>query len=407
MLGATPSAISAWLAAGPDLRDRPDELVALVAGVIAFLFPYGVRSVWSSEPRTYSLGPRGRDRLAECVASGRVASLSLESDPSRATPTRATAFVNLGAGPRPGSPITLGLQLDRSAAGGLMQAAPEVTDFVRRWFGRLEAAAAFVSDRPGDHFLVTAYEQQPGRGAVTSWASARRHARGVFWAMGLGPELCGALGGRDRALREAPVPIVAAVGEGVWLQASVVPPADLGVLERLAAYLAPVLTWTAADLLATEEEDRRAAARTRAMAPQQQAGTAPPGGAPPPPAGAPPPAASRARPRRAVPMRVLGDLEVDAGLNLYLAAPTTSEQRRAVERAVAAWYAEGFGGAFGGAGFHDIGGPSVDEPGAVMRWHVDFGSTDPPRALLALRERLGGLADVKVVRLVVGTEHAQ
>ena len=110
------------------------------------------------------------------------------------------------------------------------------------------------------------------------------------------------------------------------------------------------------------------------------------------------------RERKAVPIRGLRDAGVDVALNVYLAGPPTASQLTYLVAMVQRWYADRSEGKFGGDGFHDLMGPTVD--GRVVRWQSDLGSADGARALRELARRLAELPNVTVQRLVLGTEVA-
>jgi hypothetical protein len=72
--------------------------------------------------------------------------------------------------------------------------------------------------------------------------------------------------------------------------------------------------------------------------------------------------------------------------------------------ALQVWYEDGFEGGFGGGGFHDIAGPTVD--GRIVRWQADLGSADGEHAIKELARRLAAQREVTVRRLVLGTDGA-
>jgi hypothetical protein len=49
-----------------------------------------------------------------------------------------------------------------------------------------------------------------------------------------------------------------------------------------------------------------------------------------------------------------------------------------------------------------LNGPSLD--GAVLRWSIDFGSSDALAAVHALAQRLANLPEVTVTEVALGTE---
>lgn len=402
--------VTAWLAGPPGLRGEAELLTVLLDDLLRLLRPYGIRSVWTSEPRIYRTGSRGRALLAEALADGRVEGLVLDNRPVVAEAGSANAHLRLGPSSEPDLAFLMTIVVRPALMNSPAQIAAQLTGFLLRWLGPLRAAAAFISyswiqdgRRVGDQPLRTAYEEEHGLPTLISWSALRRYARGAFWGTGLGPDLCAQLGGQVRVLREAPVALARPVDKGVWLQLSDSPPAEPAALAHLAAFLAPLLTWTREDVLAVESEAHGEEAIAKLIRSTSVKATAflPPAPTPETADASPAPLSSASQ---AVPIRGLRDLEPETGLNVYLAAPPTPAQRATMETAMEAWYREGFNGHFGGTGFHDLTGPTVD--GRVMRWHADFGSADARHAIRSLARRLAELPGATVERLVVGTEHA-
>lgn len=388
-----PPQLIAWLGGSPALTGDGDRLLALLDDVLTLARPYGVDSVWSSEPRTYRLTPRGRDALRQSLAAGRPESLIVASDP-RVRTTGVIADLTLGSREFPGTARQVSVRLTPPTSWDAT--ATQLVEFVQRWFAPLGAAAAFVSAfRFGDAAAqddpsVTAHERGPDRHALwTVWPALPRYLRGVFWGNGLGAGLCARLGGPERSLADAPVALARRLGDGVWLQLPGAPPAAREDLARLGDYLTPLLHWTKADVAPLAPPQPPTPSR------QRPAAGAPPAGG-----------SSRSAQGRAVMVRLAGELGPDVALNVTLAASPTDEQRAAIETAVNAWYHAGFEGAFpsaiGQGVFHDLIGPSSD--GTVLRWQADLGSADVERAIRVLAERLGAVPGVPVRRLVVGTE---
>jgi hypothetical protein len=400
--GARAPIVTAWLGAAPELRARADVLVGLVDSVLALVEPWGVESVSTSEPHTYRLSPRGRAQLARALADGRVDDLVLASplpapSPGQGVAAGAVASVFPGGGRSVGALGSVGIRLAVGPGGGVAETTARLVAFLRQWFAAIDASAAFVSlltwerfpgggaaawRQVGDAPELTALEREPDRGTLEPGPAVRRFARGAFWGTGLGRELCARLGGRERVLQEAPVPLRQALGEGVWLQVSEAPPAEAAALARLAAYMAPLLNWTRSDVRAL----------VGAVRP-------PPVDRAPQPAATPPRPAARAR----VPVRWLESIEEsEIGLNVYLTTEPDREQLVRLRDAVEAWYAANAGGALAGKGFQLLGGPSVD--GVVVRWSADLGAADPLAAVADLARRLASLPGPEVTRLEVGTE---
>jgi len=264
-----------------------------------------------------------------------------------------------------------------------------IVTFTKRWFVRLNAASGFVSRRPqnlmigADHYMVTAHESERRSGQVRDWPELVRYARGAFWGNALGAELCERLGGVDRVLREAPAAVAEPLGGGVWLQLSGLPPVEPEELSRLTEYLKPILSWTRRDL--DELRDTR------------------PPGEPLPESDAPPPGSP------SVPVEVTQLLDPSIALNIHLRETPTKKQQAIVESALDAWFRFGSEGGFG-LRFHWMSQPTWmrestgDGSGAVVRCWADPGSADFTAAIDDLARRLGGLADTKVLRLIVGQE---
>jgi len=106
--------------------------------------------------------------------------------------------------------------------------------------------------------------------------------------------------------------------------------------------------------------------------------------------------------RHAVRVRRLRRLEIDSALNIKLADPPTLLQQAIVEEVVDRWYEDGAEHGFGDGHLHYLNGPSLD--GAVLRWSIDFGSSDALAAVHALAQRLANLPEVTVTEVALGTE---
>lgn len=380
------STLTVWLAGAPE-RARDGALTAsLVEDLLTLLQPHGVTGVWTSEPRTYRASPRGLAQLRAAIEVGRVTSVVMSAEPGR-TAGDATGRVDFTSRQQYLPAVQVGARI--AAPGAAIGAMVEpLAQFVQRWAERLEAGAAFLSTDPDDGFLQTRYERERLQGTVFNWAAVRRYARGVFWGMLLGPDLCGVLGGLERVQAEAPVDEARRLGEGLWLQVSAVPPPPEDALQRLEAYLQPLLGWTRDDL-------------TRLGQPRPTPGEArPPGTSI--VSMARPQGTRRERVRPHVSVQYLGPVGVDTGLHVHLAAPPSASEREVLVRLVGDWYTAGVLGQFGGAGFHDLMGPS--EEATVLHWRIDLGSADGPRAIHDLAARLGALPSPGIERLVVGTE---
>jgi hypothetical protein len=213
------------------------------------------------------------------------------------------------------------------------------------------------------------------------------------------------IGGRERVLHDAPVEIARAVNDGVWLQVSNGIPTE-HALARLAAYLSPVLDWAASDILAANAEgrDRRTAARRETavddLSPLVMEAMAQ--------ARAEVTTDASVAVRKAVPIRglheFLDELSVDVAIKIQLDQPPTREQLARLMATLYVWYEAGFQGEFGGKGFHDLTGPTID--GRVVRWHADLGSADGKRAIKELAGRLARVKDPAIRRLALGTDSA-
>lgn len=409
-----PPWVSAWIAGPPALRDQPELLVSLTDDLLSLLAPFPIGPIYSSEPREYRLTTRGRSSLANAIRADRINTLVFATSPQPPLTTglnRATALLALSSRQNGDQSTQLQLQLRPADPARFAPLARQVIDFVTRWFAELGAASAFVSTynvtvngEIGDSPVVTAHERR--RGAIaTGWTASCRYIRGAFWGTGLGSELCARLGGRERVLHDAPVEIARAVNDGVWLQVSNGIPAE-DALVRLAAFLSPVLDWAASDILGANAEGRRQWEATRpetaaddlspllleamAQARAQVSTEASVAG------------------RNAVPIRGLGqfldELGVDVAINIQLSEPPTRQQLAQLMATLYVWYEAGFQGEFGGKGFHDLTGPTID--GRVVRWHADLGSADGERAVKELAGRLARVRHLTVRRLVLGTDSA-
>lgn len=398
----TPGAagLTAWLGGPPGILVGGDLVVSLLGDLIEIMRPYGVWEIGTSEPRTYGLSSRAQGQLAEALKAGRITDLGFVGgsvfDPWGGP--QVSVQVSLRSPYGNYFATTVGLDIRRLTQAEAVTAAPILAELITRWFAPLQAAAAFVSDRPEDAAIITVHERSERRGSLLTWPAIGHFLRGVFWGMGLGPSLCARLGGRGRVLVEAPVAVARTIGEGVWLQVTPEPPAGEAALARLAAYLKSLLHWTPAERRAlrptssststTSETEADSLVSTpqreRDPALGREAGT-------------------RVTRGREVPISIIELIDPDVCLNVYLRAAPSRSQQDAVERAMATWYERGFEGQFGRAGFHSLSGPTVD--GRVMRWSVDLGSADSQRALEALAHSLGRLSSPRVQRVVVGTEH--
>jgi hypothetical protein len=74
--------VTGWIGAPPELRAETDVVNSLMDELIELVRSFGIDTVHSSEPRTYSLGPKGRANLAAAIAGRRPDTLIL----SDATP---------------------------------------------------------------------------------------------------------------------------------------------------------------------------------------------------------------------------------------------------------------------------------------------------------------------------------
>jgi hypothetical protein len=407
-----PLGVSGWLAFPPTLRQQDIPLLLrLIEDIDTLLRPYPIGEIYSSEPRFYGRTPRGRRALAASVRAGRVGSL-IWTTPSRGpggpgltriTDAQCTLSLHSTIFPAAAGSIAIVIQPGKQAAyPGLVE---QVMTFLTTWFDPLNAASAFVSHygiivrrgEVGDHAQITRYERTSSSGTVSGWGAVRRYVRGVFWGMGLGPDLCNQLGGPAAVLHNAPMSRAWPLGTGVWLQASDEPPGAEADLARLATYIQPLLG-TAADIRQADAEDLACwheSHRTDSddlAAIFEEAATIPHAPVP----------SSKPRQKR-VPirgLRALLDLEVGAALNGHLERPPTRPQLVRLVATMQAWYEEGFSGAFGGSGFHSLTGPTADA--RVIRWDADLGSADAELAVRALALRLASLPDVKVTRLVLG-----
>jgi hypothetical protein len=363
-----------WMAMHPGIASDASQLLHIIESVFGILRPYGCRSVWTSEPRTYAMGETGRRGLADGLQAARIRQAVLS------TPERGISGM-LDLTPKLVPRAGLTVRATDGEDGRLATALLGEIALIEEWFPRTDAAMAFISLDDQDWYLQTAHEAELGQGALVTWQGVRHFLRGVFWGLALGPDLCEQLGGKESVLNEAPVPVARRLGNGVWLQASKKPDPDSRLLSSLRNYLAPLLSWTRADT-----------------------------GALPTPPVATEPARSpaihrRSRPRtvRRIHIEFMKNAGIDTGLMVYFAAPPPATQVTAIERLVGEWYGDGLMGAFGGSGFHELTGPTVH--GTVMRWRVDFGSSNPRVAVRWLAEELASFSEPSSIeRIVVGTK---
>lgn len=381
--------LTAWLIAPPELARNSPALRDLWSDLLEFAGPYRVDSFWTSAPKTYGNTPTGRAQLTDALAGGRAPTLIFRGYRASPSPGVLDTILSLRALEYADLAVKLEIAVSWSRAVE-WTAAGELIDLIRRWFARVRAAAASISDRQGDSARVTPHELQPRRRALVTWDALNFYARGAAWAMGLGPGLCARLGGPERVLAEAPVPLREPLGQGVWLQCSSSPFEDYApVLTRLEAYLHPLLDWTRDDPLVQWPRWGPPVPETEPTAPSARGQVR----------------LTSAAAARPVPLEYLPDVELDTGLNVYLAAPPSERQVERLRDLVGRWYGEGVTGGFGGVGLHDLGGPTVD--GSVLRWRVDFGSADPEVAIDALARELGAATDLRVERLLIGVEHVE
>ncbi|MFN8526488.1 MAG: hypothetical protein U0821_25585 [Chloroflexota bacterium] len=274
-----------------------------------------------------------------------------------------------------------------------------MSELIRDPFRQYPCAAALVSDRPMDFGITTSWEGDRRVHVPVTRSELSRLGRGCFWGTGLGAGLCERLGGVERVLAEAPAPIKLRGREGVWLQLSELPPAPARALEELQRYLAPILDWTDAEIMAGRPRSREFAGtayvpeKTRAEHAAERA--------------------ARKHRDAAPPIEYVPDLAEDATapqdvtLNLYFAAPLNEPGLAQMEAVIEAWFGAGLDGAFpydedGPSGMHQVDGPSID--GAVLRYTIDFGSADADAAIQDLAERLAECESLHALQIVVGTE---
>jgi len=389
--------ITAWLAGPPHLKNEPVLLMALIDDLLEMFQPYDVKFVHSGEPRNYRLTPKGRAALFDLLSERRTDLLQVgsETGPVRYDAPEqgvASSFIWFGSTSDPRSVVTIGLSIARRS-GSRSEVLAEILTFVKRWFVRMEASAAFVSwtalrDRwygdgtagngPTEHEREK--HRQEGIGNLFEWPVLTRYARGAFWGNGLGPQLCERLGGRARVLREAPVPIAEPLGEGVWLQLSGEPPPPEDELARLKEYLAPLLNWGKQDIDALLPPV--APAMLRPPLPRVPPSTTP------------------------IPFRFVQDSETDVVLNLHLRRRPSPNEQAAVEAAIRNWRRDAEEGFFGDSDFHYVGEPSLDRQNHMLRWSADLGRVQPMEAIERLALRLGAVPLGAITELVIGQEEA-
>jgi hypothetical protein len=371
-----PPRVCAWLGAAPELATRPEALFAIVQELIGLVQPIPIDAVFTSEPRSYRITPNGLHALETALAMRRIESL-LFSSPSGPPPyvTSADVMIYLGASddsePRPAN-IGIGFVLpDPADREPVVQ---RLAAFVQRWAATLEVASAFVSTDPRDTAGLTWLEGERKTLATRTWYQAQLNARGVSWGMMLGSALCARLGGRERVLEEAPAAIRTALGDGVWLQLSAIPSADPNAVERMTAYLNPLLNWSA-------PEHRVALPIARQQTPRVVGGDS------------------------AVPIRWLVPGEDTSAINIYLARSVSDAGVNAVVVAVKDWFKAGFvAHSDESPRFHYVSMHSHDREDAVLRWQIDLGHVDERVAVEELARALVALPEHPVTEIVVGVE---
>jgi hypothetical protein len=411
-----PLGVSGWLAFRPAARQETAKLmVALVEEMDTLFSQYPIDAIYSSEPRSYRRTPRGRRALARAIEDDRVERLTWATPsrgpggPGRTGLADAQCLLTFPSKRFSQTVGSVSIVIQPNVQSAYLSLTQVVTSVLTQWFEPLGAVSAFVSHygmveggEIGDHPLITRHERQSG--IVLGPHAVERYLRGVFWAMGLGAQLCSYLGGQEAVLRNAPVARALSTGSGVWLLASDEPPGSRNDFVRLATYLAPLIG-TANDIRAVEtvadagdtgqinwrqseyaaSEELAAVLEEAAALPSRELSTNMP--------------VQKRVPIRG--LRALLDLEADAALNLYLERPPTRPQLVRLVATMQAWYEQGVTGGFGGAGFHSLEGPTVD--GRVVRWNADLGSADSERAIHSLATQLAVLPDVNVTQLVIGT----
>ena len=381
--------VTAWIGFPPWIREQGEQVFALSVDLLATLRRFApIEPIYSSEPRYYRPTPQGRAALSAALAAKRIDSLELGSAAQpKAQGSQVSGSLRLGFSWRRDFATTVGITVQPAgiAPSGV---ADDLTSFIGRWFGRLEAVGAFVSyfrfegkKQVGDAARMTTHEEERGRTILFQHEVLKRYARGAFWGTGLGADLCQLLGGQEVVLQHAPATVTRPLGAGVWLQLSPEGPiAPRQALANMREFLRPVLNWSPIDV----QNLLTATLRPRADHPPEPTSIAT--------------HKPRKQRRRAVPVVDDGD---DGGLNVYLDAPLSPTDAASITATVADWFREGVNEGFGGP-LHELTGP-VTEP-SVMRWRIDFGTADRRRAVHDLSTRLGHLPGIGVSRLVIGVE---
>jgi hypothetical protein len=244
--------VTAWLGAPPNLKLDGERVGSVIDDALRL---YGNKSeieIRSSEPCRYRLTPTGRESLSRAITRGAVRSLLYYGEYPASYASGENRFsIRFDDLPDPYQASTFSVVITDKDT---VSTAAAVSETIKRWFVCLDAACAWVSYRRGDDIddssstAWTKLEATRRQRLSSYWPALQTFVRGAFWGNLLSASHCDRLGGRDRILREAPVWHAQPVGEGIWLQLSKTLPPSPDAVDRLEAYLAPLLNWTPTDV---------------------------------------------------------------------------------------------------------------------------------------------------------------
>lgn len=403
--------IDLWIGASPALGEQSAILSAFLNDLLEVMRRYGDIRIGTDEPCNYRDTERGRNALRDSLAHSNISQIAIHSGTWSDPPGHGYATIMLGVTAPVATASQISLSILPNSHDPIPAPVEACIDLIQRWFVPLGGGAAGFSHAAcgtGNEGKLYQTQREREHGKLQTWDAIRCYVRGTFWGTALGPDHCERLGGQERVLREAPTSIVQPLGDGVWLQLSEKPPAEIHAVERLAEYLAPLQQWTVKD----------ATIYRRHNVPVPQ---------PHPHRSLPRASHILSLPRPAV------DEEVTAirmtilekplqggriGINVHLRVPPTTAQLSELMATVEEWYQMHV--CAGHEQFWPYGyfldGPTV--AGTIARWNasgvrtfgrlIDWHKPAWHRELMqtvqTLSERLAALTNVDVIQLVIGTE---
>lgn len=378
-LGGSPSYGVGSRIVAPLDGDTKNVILELLLDVAAFFGVYSsVEHIYTDEPLLYKLTPEGRKALSDVIKEGRVSRLRIIGRPD-SPPLNAT--INISNDARETGTLLLEFGILLSTREEYSAASFHAVTLMKSWFPRLRGATAGTN---ADE--LNSPENQRGdqrRLLPPHWLNVTRFVQDIFWSNCFGPDLCMRLGGQDKILRDAPVAIAEALGEGVWLQLTEMPPPDRAARDRFAAYIAPLLDWTDQEVI-HQLPTRENAQPARSV-----------------------PEARRSSAVNVAPIPALrwtdeiGDRE--AAINIHTSTQMTKEQQEQIIGVLEAWA----DGSLNENNIPWIGMSTLSSNVLVIRGELEFGSYDTDRidqALEDLRVRLAALPGTRVREIVLGLE---